>query len=160
MIKVSIEITLTNNDLKDHDKVRGQVLIAFNNALREYRYEQAHIPTHVGIEDIVNIVLEDHPRVSYNQLKSDIKDREVVEIKHVIFYFCRMYTNYSDKYIALQFGSMSHSTVLNGASRIQESIDTYKLFNRRIQLIDIKINDFINLISKHPIYNECAQNNT
>jgi hypothetical protein len=60
MIKVSIEITLTNNDLKDHDKVRGQVLIAFNNALREYRYEQAHIPTHVGIEDIVNIVLEDH----------------------------------------------------------------------------------------------------
>jgi chromosomal replication initiator protein len=70
--------------------------------------------------------------ISYEEMKSKKRDRELVEARHVSMYFLRKFTTLSTTNIGKKFGGRDHSTVLHGLTKAEDLIQFDKQFAKRI----------------------------
>lgn len=73
---------------------------------------------------------------SFNEIKQKSRKTDLVECRHLIFYFSRKYTHYSFQFLSNIFDLKNHVSALHGVKKIQELKEFDKKYFRFIQDLD------------------------
>jgi len=92
-------------------------------------------------ELILDIVSE-HFNISTADLKSDKRNADIANARHIIMYLSREMTNTPLKSIGIFLGGKDHSTIKHGVDKISNNIKTDETLNNTINIIKKKINPF------------------
>lgn len=89
--------------------------------------------------DLIADVIELELQVSFEQIMSKTRIREVVTARHLFNYFCRKYTNKSLNEIARHLG-LNHATIIHSVKVVNNLCDTEKEFFNNVQKIEAHFN--------------------
>ncbi len=96
-------------------------------------------PAVITPEYIISVVC-DHFNISENDIKSKKRNAEIVLPRQIIMYLCRQMTDASQTRVAQLLGKNDHTTVIHGAKKIEELLETDQVLNNTIEIIKKKIN--------------------
>ncbi len=93
---------------------------AYNTTLS---YLKMSTSLRAGVGQIIHIVLQHFPEINIDDVYSKTRSREIVEVRHTIFYFLYIYTHLCTKSIGLIFKKADykgydHTSVLYGCNEI------------------------------------------
>lgn len=90
--------------------------------------------------DLLIKVVSDHTNISYDDIVSSKRSKEIATARQIVMYLCREYLDrYSLKQIGDAVGGKDHSTVINGIDRIKKMIETDSNMRITIEEIEKKI---------------------
>ena len=95
----------------------------------------------ITLEDIQNAVADFYGIMS-DDLKSNIKTREITWARHVAMYISREKTKYALQKISSAFGRKDHTTVLHAYEKVKSVIQSEPELSREIQKIIDSINSY------------------
>ena len=72
----------------------------------------------LSMEQVYEAVLAQFPCADKKALESRSCKRTVTEIRHILFYFCYIFTSHSQEEIGLRFGRRDHSSVFHGYTNV------------------------------------------
>ncbi len=96
-------------------------------------------PVIITPEYIISIVC-DHFQITEADIKSKKRNADIVLPRQIIMYLCRQMTDASQTKIAQLLGKNDHTTVIHGAKKIEEMLETDESLNNTIETIKKKIN--------------------
>ena len=89
---------------------------------------------------LINIV-SDHMNVSYDDITSSKRSKDIATARQIVMYLCRKYLDrYSLQQIGDALGGRDHSTVLNGVEKIKSLIETDSNMKVTVETIEKKVN--------------------
>ena len=88
---------------------------------------------------IINVV-SDHFGVKPDDITSQKRNSEFVLPRQVVMYLCKKYTNCSLSTIAKILSKKDHTTVIHGATKIEEEMNTNEELHNNIDIIVKKLN--------------------
>ena len=89
---------------------------------------------------LINLV-SDHMNISYDDIVSSKRSKDIATARQVVMYLCRKYIDRcSLQHIGNALGGRDHSTVLNGITRIEKLITSDPNMKITIETIEKKIN--------------------
>ena len=89
---------------------------------------------------LINIV-SDHMNVSYDDITSSKRSKDIATARQIVMYLCRKYLDrYSLQQIGDDLGGRDHSTVLNGVEKIKSLIETDSNMKVTVETIEKKVN--------------------
>ena len=92
----------------------------------------------ITLEFIINIVSE-HYNVSYNDLLSTKRSKDIAYPRQVAMYLCRHTTSHSLQEIGNALGDRDHSTIMNGIRKIETDLNTNATLRNSIEILRKKI---------------------
>jgi len=95
-------------------------------------------PTVITPEYIIRVVC-DHFNISESDIKSKKRNAEIVMPRQIIMYLCRQMTDSSQTKVAQLLGKNDHTTVIYGAKKIEELLETDQSLANTIEIIKKKI---------------------
>ena len=78
--------------------------------------------------------------ITENEIKSPMRDRPIVNIRHALFYYMR----YSKNMNTIQIGAMfnrDHSSVINGCRKVENWLDMPQFYGEELQILKTIQND-------------------
>ena len=89
---------------------------------------------------LINIV-SDHMNVSYDDITSSKRSKDIATARQIVMYLCRKYLDrYSLQQNGDALGGRDHSTVLNGVEKIKSLIETDSNMKVTVETIEKKVN--------------------
>ena len=74
--------------------------------------------------------------ITEDELKSPMRDRQIVNIRHAMFYFLRYRKNYSTIKIGSIF-NRDHSSVINGCKKVENWLDMPQIYRNELNILEI-----------------------
>jgi len=84
--------------------------------------------------------VSEHMNVSIEDLKSNKRNKEIADARHIYMYICRKITDKSLVAIGEVVGGRDHATVFNGIKRVEKKIEENPDMEATINIIITKIN--------------------
>ena len=123
-------------------KTHENLLKARRKELREYKLlvhkmrQEIHQLKGGSIEkcaDIYERIMEEYG-VSEQELKSPIRDRNIVNVRHALFYYLRYTKNMNTNQIGVLF-NRDHSTVINACKNVDAWLDVPQVYRQELQIL-------------------------
>ena len=86
------------------------------------------------IEKIKKVVCEFY-KIKPEKIDIKCRKREIVIPRQIIHYLARLFTTLSTNQISKKVGNLTHATIINSVTSIQNLIDTDKTFRNQIEEI-------------------------
>ena len=74
--------------------------------------------------------------ITEDQLKSPMRDRPIVNIRHAMFYYLRYRKNYSTIKIGSIF-NRDHSSVINGCKKVENWLDMPQIYRNELNILEL-----------------------
>ncbi len=85
--------------------------------------------------DMYGRILEEYG-ITEDEIKSSLRDRPIVNIRHAIFYYLR----YSKNYNTCQIGAMfdrDHSSVIHGCKNVESWLDMPQIYAPELKILEL-----------------------
>tara|TARA_S200002703_G_scaffold83585_1_gene72017 strand:+ start:513 stop:977 length:465 start_codon:yes stop_codon:yes gene_type:complete len=125
---------------KQHDNYQRKV----RNEIREYQ-----VTIHKMRHDMMRLQGQNPERchelygrilneygITEDELKSPMRDRPIVNIRHAMFYYLRYRKNYSTIKIGSIF-NRDHSSVINGCKKVENWLDMPQIYRNELNILEI-----------------------
>jgi len=125
---------------KQHDNYKRKV----RNEIREYQ-----VTIHKMRHDIMRLQGQNPERchelygkilneygITEDELKSPMRDRPIVNIRHAMFYYLRYRKNYSTIKIGSIF-NRDHSSVINGCKKVENWLDIPQVYREELTILEL-----------------------
>lgn len=135
-LKAKKKLTRIEKIHDSHLKKSRQEIREYQMLVHRMRQEIHRLKGHQPekCSDLYERILDEYG-ISENELKSPLRDRPIVNIRHAIFYFLRYRKKYSLMEIATIF-NRDHSTVINGCKRVEEWQDMPKIYAKELMILE------------------------
>ena len=91
--------------------------------------------------DYIIKTVSDYTNISYNDITSSKRSKEIATARQIVMYLCRKYLDlYSLKQIGDAVGGKDHTTVISGVDKIKKLIETDSNMRNTVEEIEKKIN--------------------
>ena len=74
--------------------------------------------------------------ITEDELKSPMRDRPIVNIRHAMFYYLRYRKNYSTIKIGSIF-NRDHSSVINGCKKVENWLDMPQIYSNELNILEL-----------------------
>ena len=74
--------------------------------------------------------------ITEDELKSPMRDRPIVNIRHAMFYYLRYRKNYSTIKIGSIF-NRDHSSVINGCKKVENWLDMPQIYRNELNILEL-----------------------
>ena len=125
---------------KQHENYKRKV----RNEIREYQ-----VTIHKMRHDIMRLQGQNPERchelygkilneygIIEDELKSPMRDRPIVNIRHAMFYYLRYRKNYSTIKIGSIF-NRDHSSVINGCKKVENWLDMPQIYRNELNILEL-----------------------
>ena len=125
---------------KQHDNYKRKV----RNEIREYQ-----VTIHKMRHDMMRLQGQNPERchelygrilneygITEDELKSPMRDRSIVNVRHALFYYLRHRKNFSTVKIGSIF-NRDHSSVINGCKRVENWLDIPQVYREELTILDL-----------------------
>ncbi len=125
---------------KQHDNYKRKV----RNEIREYQvtiHKMRHDMMRLQgqnperCQELYGRILNEYG-ITEDELKSPMRDRPIVNIRHAMFYFLRYRKNYSTIKIGSIF-NRDHSSVINGCKKVENWLDMPQIYRNELNILEI-----------------------
>lgn len=140
-----ISIQKINNNHKQIPKSLRQNMKISLYAMPSILASRTKIQLHY--EDILRI-LKNYHDIDEDVLKGKGREREVVVVRQLIFYFLRKYSKSNLKKIG-KYLYRDHATVLHSCRVVKNLIETDKVFEQKVLIIDHEVRQMLEGIPKN-----------
>ena len=136
---IAAKQTLTRLE-KQHDNYKRKV----RNEIREYQgtiHKMRHDMMRLQgqnperCHELYGRILNEYG-ITEDELKSPMRDRPIVNIRHAMFYFLRYRKNYSTIKIGSIF-NRDHSSVINGCKKVENWLDMPQIYRNELNILEI-----------------------
>lgn len=85
--------------------------------------------------DVITKFIAGHYNLPVDEIVNDCRNRELVKVRHISMYFCRLFCGYSLEHIGRYF-NRDHATVLHAYQSVRDQAQIYVSYRNEIEILE------------------------